>query len=172
MTTPIRVAAVSMNLTPDEARTWRAVAALAQVLLGNVDRDLSGRSGLPLSYREVLAYLEQAPRGSARMSELAAGVRMSRCRLSHAVRRMEECGWIRRVKAPGDGRGHVAVLTFAGTTLRRRAALAYAASVRGHLLDLLTADEADQLRHISESVLERAMRQAERPREEADHGRS
>lgn len=151
------------DLTADEECTWRAVAELARAVLGGLDRELRSRSGLPLSYREVLAVLDRAPQGAARMGELATALHMSRSRLSHTVSRMEQRGWVMRGNAPNDGRGHVAVLTQAGADLLRAAEPTYVSAIRGHLLDLLTADEAKQLRHISESVLTRATQGGESP---------
>ena len=45
---------------------------------------------------QILSRLHRDPARALRMSELAADVGFSPSRLSHAVRRMEEEGWIER----------------------------------------------------------------------------
>ncbi|MFV2013348.1 MULTISPECIES: MarR family winged helix-turn-helix transcriptional regulator [unclassified Micromonospora] len=77
----------------------------------------------------------------------------SRSRLSHAVSRLEQLGWVRREECPTDRRGQFAVLTEPGSTALTAAAPGHVDAVRRHLFDQLTPEQVDQLRIISEALV-------------------
>ena len=87
------------------------------------------------------------------MSELAEHTRSSRSRLSHAMARLVESGWVRRERCPSDRRGALAVLTEEGFAVLGAAAPGHVEGVRRHLFDRLTAAQVEQLREISQSML-------------------
>jgi len=142
-------------LSEDEQRTWRAYLTANQLLSDALDRQLMRDSGLPHGYYEILVRLSEAPGRALRMSELAVASQSSRSRLSHAVARLEERGWLRRQAAPEDRRGQVAVLTDAGFGALAEAAPGHVEAVRSYLFDPLTEAQVAQLREISEAVLRR-----------------
>jgi DNA-binding MarR family transcriptional regulator len=141
-------------LTQDEQRTWRAYLAATQQLQEQLDRELQRDSGVPLAYYQILAMLSEAPGRSLRMSELAALTWYSRSRLSHAVDRLEEQGWVERKRCPGDRRGAFAVLTDAGFEFLVGAAPNHVAGVRRHLFDRLTPAQLAQLEAICATISE------------------
>lgn len=108
---------------------------------------------MPITYYEVLSVLSEAPHRTLRMSALAAALQVSASRLSHAVSRLEESGWVRRELCPSDRRSWFAILTDEGFSALDAAAPYHVASVREHLLDQLTPTQLDHLRDISESLL-------------------
>lgn len=140
-------------LDAEEQRTWRAFLAAVQLLDGALDRQLRRDAGMPLAYYQVLAMLSEAPAGSLRMSELAAATSASQSRLSHAVNRLEEAGWVRRERCPGDRRVVHAVLTEAGAEALAAAAPGHVEAVRRYLFDQLTPAQTGQLRAICQAVL-------------------
>jgi len=140
-------------LTADEQRAWRAFLSATQVLNAQLDRELQRDSGIPHGYYEILVRLSEAPGRVLRMSELAQAAESSRSRLSHAVARLEEAGWVRRESCPTDRRGSFARLTDEGFAALEAAAPAHVASVRRHLIDQLTPAQVRQLQEISEAVL-------------------
>ena len=142
-------------LTEEEQRTWRAYLAANQLLSDALDRQLMRDSGLPHGYYEILVRLSEAPGRALRMSELAVACQSSRSRLSHAVARLEERGWLRREVAADDRRGQVAVLTDEGFQALAEAAPGHVEEVRTYLFDPLTPAQVAQLREISEAVLRR-----------------
>ena len=77
----------------------------------------------------------------------------SRSRLSHAVARMEEAGWVERHACPTDRRGAYAHLTDAGLARLAEAAPGHVEAVRTHLFDQLTVEQQHALREISEKLL-------------------
>ena len=140
-------------LDVDEQQAWRAYLSASQLLQAQLDRELQRDSGIPHAYYEILVRLSEAPGRVLRMSELANAAESSRSRLSHAVARLEEAGWVRRESCPTDRRGSFARLTPQGYAALEAAAPAHVASVRRHLLDRLTTDQVRQLYEICEAVL-------------------
>lgn len=139
-------------LTGDEQRTWRAFLRAAAGIEEALDRQLQRDRGMPHAYYQVLAMLSEAPRRTLRMSELAHLTTSSASRLSHAVARLEEKGWVRRERHPTDRRGALAVLTDAGWDAVVAAAPGHVAAVRAAVFDRLEPDQVAQLRAISERL--------------------
>jgi DNA-binding MarR family transcriptional regulator len=140
-------------LNAEEQRTWRAFLAATRLLFDQLDRELHRDAGMPHAYYEILVVLSEAPDRALRMSELADLTRSSRSRLSHAVARLQDIGWVRRDECPTDRRGQIAVLTDAGMAALVAAAPGHVEGVREHLFDQLTPAQVNQLRRISEAVL-------------------
>jgi DNA-binding MarR family transcriptional regulator len=78
---------------------------------------------------------------------------VSPSRLSHAIDRLEEAGWVRREPCPSDRRGWVAVLTDEGFASLAEAATVHVGSVREHLIDALTPRQFHQLGQIGDTLL-------------------
>jgi DNA-binding MarR family transcriptional regulator len=144
---------VTRWLDPGEQRAWRAFLGATQLLYSQLDRELQRDSGISHAYYEILVRLSEAPDRVLRMSELAEAAESSRSRLSHAVTRLEEAGWVRRESCPTDRRGSFARLTDDGFAALKAAAPLHVASVRRHLLDRLTPEQVRQLGEISELIL-------------------
>lgn len=140
-------------LTADEQRTWRSFLSAGRLFFDLLDRQLNHDAGLPHAYYEILVRLSEAPERTLRMSELAEHSLASRSRLSHAVARMEEAGWVERRACPTDRRGANAHLTDAGFARLAEAAPGHVAAVRTHLFDQLTVEQQHALREISEKLL-------------------
>src|SRR5688500_15969578 len=113
-------------LTADEQRTWRAFLTATRYLADSLDRQLQRDSSMPHAYYELLVRLSEAPNRTLRMSQLADRAGSSRSRLSHAVARLEDLGWVRREECDTDRRGQMAVLTDEGFA-------ALAAAAPGHV---------------------------------------
>ncbi|GLY21435.1 MarR family transcriptional regulator [Micromonospora sp. NBRC 101691] len=141
-------------LDPDEQRTWRAFLAASRALMEALDRELQHDAGMPHAYYEILVRLSEAPGRELRMTDLALASGSSRSRLSHAVTRLEAAGWVRRRDCPTDRRGQFAVLTDAGFAALAAAAPGHVEGVRRHLFDALSPAQVDQLRRISESLVD------------------
>ncbi len=140
-------------LNKSEADAWRAYLAMTRLLAVQLDRELIQDSSLPHAYYEILARLAEAPGQTLRMSELAAVSESSRSRLSHAIARLTEAGWVRRQECETDRRGAFAILTGEGFAALEAAAPAHVESVRRHLFDRLTPEQVGQLEAICTSVL-------------------
>ena len=132
-------------LSSEEQGVWRSFIEATQLLLDRLDQELQRDAGLPHAYYEVLVRLSEVPGRRLRMSALADRSMSSRSRLSHAVARLEEKGWVRREICATDRRGQLAVLTDAGFAALAAAAPGHVEGVRAHLLDQLTAEQVRQL---------------------------
>jgi DNA-binding MarR family transcriptional regulator len=147
-------------LDEEEQRVWRSFLQATRELFDALDRQLQTDAGMPHAYYEILVRLSEAPERTLRMSDLARSLWSSRSRLSHAVARLEERGWIHREACPDDRRGQFAVLTDDGFAALAAAAPGHVEAVRTHLLDPLTAEQVDQLGAISRAIASGANRTA------------
>ena len=143
-------------LDDEEQRAWRAFLRAAAAVDEALDRQLQREAGMPHAYYQVLAMLSESPARTLRMSELAGLTTSSASRLSHAVARLEEKGWVRREKHPTDRRGALAVLTDEGWSALVAAAPGHVAAVRAAVFDRLDADQVRHLRRISERIADLA----------------
>lgn len=139
-------------LTPDQQRDWRAFRDGTVLLLDVLGRDLEERTGLSLHEYEVMVRLSEAEGRTLRMSQLAADIAHSRSRLTHTIARMEAAGLVRRVACSEDARGVNCVLTDEGWDRLVAAAPGHVASVREHLVDVLSDEQMTALGDAMESV--------------------
>ena len=140
-------------LDDDEQRTWRAFLAATRLVFDQLDREMQRDNDMPHGYYEILVRLSEAPDRALRMSALADRSQSSRSRLSHAVARLEDNGWVRRESCPTDKRGQVARLTDEGFAALAAAAPAHVEGVRRHVFDPLTPEQVRQLREISTALV-------------------
>jgi DNA-binding MarR family transcriptional regulator len=140
-------------LDPEEQRAWRAWLYSSLLLHDRLDRELTRETGIPHAYYEILVALSEAEGRRLRMSELADRCLSSRSRLSHAVARLEERGWVRRQVCPEDGRGQLAVLTDEGFAALEAAARVHVEGVRTHLFDQLSREQVEHMRDLGETLL-------------------
>jgi DNA-binding MarR family transcriptional regulator len=139
-------------LNPRELTAWRAYLDSTRALFHVLESQLQADAGMPMAYYEILVNLSEAPDRTLRMGALATAVRSSTSRLSHAISRMEDCGWVRREPHPTDRRATFAVLTDDGATALAGAAPGHVSAVRQNLLRRLTPEQLDQLTDISRAI--------------------
>ena len=141
-------------LTAEEQLAWRTFLTACQTLFSAVDAQLLRDSDIPHGYYEILVRLSETPGRALRMTQLAEASTSSKSRLSHAVARLEERGWVRRTDCPTDRRGQVAQLTDEGFAALAAAAPGHVDQVRRSLIDRLTPEQVEQLREISAAIIE------------------
>ena len=142
-------------LNAEEQGIWRAYLNSHRLLLDAIDAQLRRDSGMPHAYYEILVRLSESDGRSLRMAELADVTRVSASRLSHAITRLEERGWVRREECATDRRGQVAVLTDEGFAALEAAAPGHVETVRSVIFDTLDDDQARRLGEISEILARR-----------------
>jgi DNA-binding MarR family transcriptional regulator len=140
-------------LTEEEQQAWRAFLTACQTLFTAADAQLLRDSGIPHGYYEILVRLSETPGRALRMTQLAEASTSSKSRLSHAVARLEERGWVRRTDCPTDRRGQIAQLTDEGFAALAAAAPGHVEQIRRSLIDQLTPEQIEQLREISEKIV-------------------
>lgn len=142
-------------LTDDQQLAWRAWIAASLLLPDRLSRDLQDEAGISLADYEILVHLSESPQRRLRMSELADLTLSSRSRLSHQIDRLSDAGLVDRQPCSEDRRGSFAVLTQDGYDFLVTTAPAHVASVRAHLVDVLTPEEFDVLGRICTKVADR-----------------
>lgn len=140
-------------LSDSEQRSWRAWLAASTLLEDRLTRDLVAAKGLTMADYEILVRLSEHPERRIRMSELAELTLSSRSRLSHQIDRMENAGLVTREVCAQDRRGSFAVLTDTGWNTLVASAPDHVASVREHLVDVLTPEEFRALGEASAKIV-------------------
>lgn len=140
-------------LDDDEQQTWRSFLTATRLFFDTVERQLQQDAGLPHAYYEILVRLSEAADRTLRMSQLASTSLSSRSRISHAVARLEESGWVERRPFVDDRRGALARLTDEGLAYLQTAAPGHVETVRRHLFDVLAPEQVAALRDISDTII-------------------
>lgn len=141
-------------LNAEEQAAWRSFVDGFRALIDVLDRQLQADSNLPHTYFEILIPLSEAEGRTLRMSELAEAARSSRSRLSHAVARLEQRGWVRRLTCATDRRGQLAQLTDEGFAIVEAAAPGHVETVRRYLIDRLTPEQLKVMGEIGQLLLD------------------
>ena len=139
-------------LDDEQQRTWRAWLTVSELVPRVLDAQLRRDAGISHAAYVVLAMLSESPTRSRRMSDLARRANQSQSRLSHTVARLEERGWVRRERAPDDGRGNLAVLTDAGHEVVVAIAPGHVDAVRESVFGPLTAEQSRVLGEALEAI--------------------
>lgn len=132
---------------------WEAFSHAGERVREALERRVRNQAGMPPSYVELLIQLRHATGHRLRMSELASATRSRPSRITHAVNRLEQAGWVTRGSHPTDGRGSTAALTDQGIQAMDAARPEYTRTVRQHVLGPLTPAERHQLRRLCEKIL-------------------
>ena len=139
-------------LSDDEIEAWRPLAALTLLLPPHLDEALQPH-GLSFFEYSVLVVLSGESDRTMPMSALAHLANGSLSRTSHGARRMEERGLLTRSRCADDGRVTLVTLTDDGHQKLVDAAPAHVESVRTAIFDALTPDQAADLGHLVEIIL-------------------
>ena len=140
-------------LDDKEQVAWRTFMVAVTVLFEQLKQELNASTGLSLTDYEILVRLSEADSRCLRMSELANSALSSRSRMSHAVTRLEQAGWVRREGCATDKRGAFATLTDDGMAKLESAAPFHVESVRRHLLDQLSPKQLSELESIARGLV-------------------
>jgi DNA-binding MarR family transcriptional regulator len=141
------------ELEPVELAAWRGLLRAHAALVKELDAELEGVHGLPLSSYEVLVVLESAPDRQLRMAELAEHVLLSRSGMTRLIDRLEREGLVARHTCSGDGRGCYAALTESGGRMVLQARATHLAGVRERFLHHFSEEELRMLAACWERVV-------------------
>lgn len=140
-------------LTAPQERAWRRYRRMRALLDLQIARDLHQDSGLSEADYDVLSTLSEKPQDRWRARDLATQLLWSTSRLAHHIGRMEQRGLVARQPCADDARGALISLTRQGRAILEAAAPPHVASVRRHMIDLLTPDEVTALDTIAAKVV-------------------
>jgi DNA-binding MarR family transcriptional regulator len=146
--------AKKMWLTEDEQHAWIGLIATMTLLDAALDRQLQQVSGISHTQYRILAQLSQASGRTMHMTALATRTSSSQSRLSHAVARLEEDGYVERYRCADNKRSVHARLTDAGWALVVATAPGHVAEVRRLVFDHLTPEQVQQLSEVTHIVLD------------------
>ncbi|ELS52837.1 MarR family winged helix-turn-helix transcriptional regulator [Streptomyces viridochromogenes] len=139
-------------LNAQERRAWLAYQDFSTHLSDYLNRQLRRDSGLTRYDYVLLVHLSEAPERALAMSELARLLKITRSRLTHAVTRLQDAGYVRRREDPENPRSQLAVLTDDGARLMEQAAPRHVEAVRRTVFDVLTPEQVRQFAEIGESI--------------------
>lgn len=140
------------SLNREDEKTWRSYLMAARLLFEELDRRLDSSAGLSLPDYTLLARLRDAGEEGLRMSELAESAVFSRSRISHAISRLENQGWVERRSCPTDRRGSYAALTGAGRDKLVEAEPIHSAVIKEHLLGSVDETDAESFRRVTDQI--------------------
>ena len=132
--------------TASNRELWRDVLRVRAHVVANLEEELQGRVGFPLTWFDVLHHLSGAPGGKMRLQDLADKLLFSRSGLTRLIDRIEAAGFVEREPDPHDRRGVSAVLTRAGCGALRRAGPTHDQGIDSYFLGPLTAADKKELR--------------------------
>ncbi|WP_245601730.1 MarR family winged helix-turn-helix transcriptional regulator [Hamadaea tsunoensis] len=142
------------RFSDDERGAWMALSAMLVALPAAIDAQLKRDTGINYFEYSILGALQRAENRAMQMSTLALLAAGSLSRLSHAVTRLENQGWVqRRQQSIGSIRCTEAVLTDTGATMLDSAAAEHVREARRLVFDNLTPDEVRQLETISRRLV-------------------
>jgi DNA-binding MarR family transcriptional regulator len=143
-------------LSDAQVEDWKAVVALLTTLPAALDAQLKRDAGMNLYEYNVLVALSERPQGEIPMSDLARLTQSSPSRLSHAVARLEQAGWVTRGSCVAAGKRTSARLTGGGEDQLRRAAPGHVREVRRLVVDALGPDRMAALGDAALTVVRHA----------------
>ncbi|WP_405976250.1 MarR family transcriptional regulator [Streptomyces sp. NBC_00988] len=139
-------------LDSEEMRAWLAYVEFSTLLSDHLNRQLRRDAGMTHSDYILLAHLSSIPQGRLTMSELAERLKITRSRLTHAVTRLQDAGYLDRHEDPENRRSQLAVLTAQGREFLERAAPGHVEAVRRAVFDALTPEQVRQFAEIGEAI--------------------
>ena len=141
------------DLTKQQATAWANYQRMQAQLAGCLGRELTRETGLSEADYEILVAITESPDDSVRSLALRCGLDWEKSRLSHQLRRMTDRGLVTREECTEDNRGIIVRVTEAGRKALHDARQHYEAAVRRHVVDVLSAEQLDQLGVIAEIIL-------------------
>ncbi|MET7489999.1 MarR family transcriptional regulator [Streptomyces sp. NPDC005538] len=139
-------------LDAEERRAWLAYVEFSTLLSDHLNRQLRRDAGMTHADYILLAHLSSVPQGTLTMSELAERLKITRSRLTHAVTRLQEAGYLDRYEDPANRRSQLAELTAQGREFLEHAAPGHVEAVRRAVFDPLTPEQVRQFAEIGEAI--------------------
>jgi DNA-binding MarR family transcriptional regulator len=144
---------MSARIDPDRLEAWSAFLHAHAQVVNNLEAELEAERGLPLTWYEVLLFLNKAP-GGLRMNDLADALVLSRSGLTRVIDRMVTAGLVERAECSTDRRGVMAVITPNGRRALKDASPIHMRGVKEHFTDHLSGSEARTLRRVFRKILD------------------
>ena len=137
--------------SPERLRTWRLYFESALALMSVLDAELERDAGIPMRWYDALVHLEDEPEG-LRMNELAERILYSKSGFTRVVDRLEEEGFVKRVRPENDRRSILVVLTDQGRAMLERARASHRHSIEQHFARHLSDADVKALNRALEKL--------------------
>ena len=137
--------------SPERLRCWRLFFESALALGDVLDTELEQAVGIPQRWYDVLVHLEESPDG-IRMNELAERILYSKSGFTRVIDRMEEAGFVERVRPADDRRSILVVLTAKGTDTMEEARRHHRDGIEQHFSHHLSEADIKALTRALEKV--------------------
>jgi len=148
-------------VTQREWDTWRSFIRMRRALDVALERELQQAAEISSADYEILFSLFNAPGKQMRPGELGQRLGWEKSRVSHQVSRMGARSLVERRDCDADARGTWVGITPDGSRAVLGAMRSHADSLRSNFFDVLTDDELDLLRTLSDRVLDRTNKTCE-----------
>jgi len=142
------------GFSSDEMAAWRVNLMTWQIIERGLDRQLQRDSSMPHAYYGILVELNEQQDRSLPITRIASRLDYSQSRMSHAVDRLEEAGWVERLPDAADRRVTSIRLTGQGRLAYARASVGHVAEVRRVFFDALDDRDLADLRRIGAKLFD------------------
>jgi DNA-binding MarR family transcriptional regulator len=132
-------------------RAWRLFFESALALLDVLDAELEQEVGIPMRWYDILVQLEETPEGIP-MNALAERILYSKSGFTRVVDRLEEAGFVRRIRPENDRRSILVVLTDEGRTMMEQARRHHRQAIEQHFSRHLTDADINALTRALEKI--------------------
>lgn len=136
-----------------ESRAWLALVGTCELLPAALDTQLQTDSGMTHFEFMLLGVLNLADEQTMRMKQLAEDAHSTLPRLSKAINRLEERGWVERFECVEDRRATNVRLTQDGRRAMILATPKHLGTVRQAVLDRLSREQLVALAEALEPVV-------------------
>lgn len=135
-----------------DSRAWRAFHKIGTSLLPHLSRQITNHSGITAAEYVVLVALSELPTPSINLNRLAQSLGWEISRMSHQVSRMEENGFVKKIRNAEDSRCFDVSITTRGRKLAESAIPLQSKEINHCFSDILTNEQMETLIEISEVI--------------------
>lgn len=139
----------------DKVEIFRGFLTAHAQITRKLDEELVAEHQLSLADFDVFVQLAERPGRSARMTELADALLLSRSGATRLIERLEREGMVTRTKANGDGRGVIATLTEQGLRRFRDASTTHLRGIQQHFLTHLSPVELVATAQVCQQLIQK-----------------
>lgn len=145
---------MTIKLGDPKTASWQAFLRTYATVMRQLEREMEEEQALPLTWYDILAFLDRAPKCRMRMQDLAESVLLSRSGLTRLLDRMADEGLVDRVPCEEDRRGTYAVITDAGRARLTSAVPGHLQGIEEHFLRHLEPGDLKVLGDVLNKVIE------------------
>ena len=137
--------------SPKRLRAWRLYLESSLALIDVLDAELQRDAGISQRWYDVLIHTSETANG-LRMNELADRILYSKSGLTRVIDRMEDAGFVRRIRREDDRRSILVVLTDDGRAKLEQARRHHRHHLEQHFSRLLADIDIEALTRAFEKI--------------------